>query len=130
MRIFHSLMLSLCITLLIGCQWGPKEREFSMPAIHGQEADTNSGLYFDLHRVKVLKKLPTENYVYLEVVEGDRTFWIAARQGEIHLDSIYYYREALLKTEFESKQLSREFDSLYMVTKLIPEQHFKVPGHK
>ena len=130
MRVSNTLLFSLCILFLLGCQWGPKEKEFVMPGVHGQDGDENSGLYFDLHRVKVQQKLPTENYVYLEVSEGDRTFWIAVRQGEIHLDSVYYYREALLKTEFESSQLNREFDSLYLVTKLIPEEHFELPGHK
>ena len=84
----------------------------------------DSGLYFDLHKVEVLELLPSDSYVYMQVSENDKFFWIAARPSDYHLDSTYYYNEALLKTEFKSKQLNRVFDSIYLVTNLVRELHY------
>ncbi|MGI9546626.1 MAG: hypothetical protein ACR2MM_05290 [Flavobacteriaceae bacterium] len=120
----------MALTLLVGvmlnsCQWGPKETELTIPTKISVKDLDKSGLYFDLHQVEVLEILPTENYVYLYVSEGDRNFWIATRNSNIHVDSTYYYREALLKTNFESKQHKRVFDSIYLVTKLVNARHSK-----
>ena len=126
MRVIYFLCTIFILSLITGCQWGPKEREFVIPGTPGSNDADHTGLYFDLHRIKVLKKLPAENYVYLQVEEGERNFWIAVRKGNIHVDSIYYYREALLKTNFESKLQNQVFDSIYLVTQLVPERHFNI----
>ncbi len=107
------------------CQWGPKEKEVILPGIQELDSTWDDGLSFDMHRIRVLEILPSESYLYLEVAEEERNYWIATRKSEIHKDSIYYYQEALLKQNFESKQLSRQFDSIYLVTKLVPERHYK-----
>ena len=118
----HRILIPILILFTVsGCQRGPKEKEITMPGFHSTGKAFDSGLYFDLHRVKALEILPSETYIYLKVSEGDREFWIATRPSKIRKDSIYYYREALLKTEFESKQLERVFDSIYLVTKLVAE---------
>ena len=119
----HNLFIILVLFFISSCHWGPKEKEVKMPGLHSTGEAYDSGLYFDLHRVKTLEILQSDTYVYLLVSEDKRTFWIATRPSDFHKDSIYYYEEALLKKEFESKQLNRVFDSLYLVTKLVPELH-------
>lgn len=111
------------LLMLSSCQWGPKEKEVILPRIQEIDSTWDDGLTFDMHRIRVLEILPTESYVYLNVSEGERKYWIATRKSEIHEDSIYYFQEALLKNNFESKQLNRKFDSIYLVTKLVPELH-------
>jgi hypothetical protein len=84
--------------------------------------DTN-GLNRDIHEITVGEILPTSKYVYLKVKEADKEFWIAAPKQEIKEGNTYLYNEALLKTQFESKEYQRVFDTVYLVTSLIPKDH-------
>ncbi len=119
----RSIVIILLSALISGCDWGPREKEIARPGFHGSTHAEDTGLYFDLHRVKLKEILPTDSYVYLKVTEGNKDFWIAARPSDYEVDSFYYYQEALLKKDFESKQLNKAFDSIYLVTKLVPELH-------
>lgn len=124
LRIINYTLIWLFTLLIItACQWGPKETELNLPVQFSKEDIDKTGLYFDLHQVKILEALPTEKYVYLKVSENDREFWIATRAGEFKKDSTYYYREALLKTDFKSEEHDRVFDTIYLVTRLIRERH-------
>lgn len=80
----------------------------------------------ELHKVKALEVLPTQKYVYVRVREEGDEFWIAARKQPIKTGENYYYRSGLLKTNFESKEYQRIFDRIYLVSKLVSENH----GHK
>ena len=124
-RLRHFWSFILIILLNSSCQWGPKEKEVILPGIQELDSTWDDGLSFGMHQIRVLEILPSESYLYLKVLEEERKFWVATRKSEIHKDSIYYYQEALLKQNFESKQLGRQFDSIYLVTKLVPERHYK-----
>lgn len=78
-----------------------------------------------VHHVEVLEVLPTDKYVYLKVNEGPDEYWIATGKQAVHVGSKYFYREGLLKTNFESKEYNRVFDKVYLVSKLVPENHAK-----
>ncbi len=119
-QLFLVLFLLVFIT---SCQWGPKQNEFEMPKSERTDKAIYDGLTFDLHQVRILEVLPGKKYMYLKVKEGPKQFWIASMKGDIYKDSIYYYKEALLKTNFESQELVRVFDSIYFVTKLKDEDH-------
>ncbi len=69
--------------------------------------------------------MPTDRYVYLRVSEGKHEFWIATRKQEVEKGSIYYYKGGLLKTHFESKEYQKVFDTIYLVSSLVPENHSK-----
>ena len=122
-------MILLLTFLIAGCGWGPKEQEIVLPGHHGSSLAEDSGLYFDMHRIKVIDIQATDSYMYLNVSEEDREFWIAVRPSDYKVGSFYFYQEALLKTDFESKQLNRVFDSIYLVTKLVPEMHHLKSEH-
>lgn len=84
---------------------------------------TASGYSSALHQVKVEEVLQATRYVYLKVLEGDQSYWIATRKQEIQIGGIYYYRNGLLKTNFESKEHQRVFDKIYLVSNLVAENH-------
>ncbi|MEH6537248.1 MAG: hypothetical protein V7719_12695 [Psychroserpens sp.] len=76
-----------------------------------------------LHKVVVNEVLPTTKYVYLNVNEGDKQFWIATGKMEAKVGDTYFYKGGLLKTNFESKEYNRVFETVYLVTNLVAEQH-------
>ncbi len=77
----------------------------------------------ELHKVVVNEVLPTSKYVYLNVNEGDKQYWIATGKKEIEKGETYYYKRGLLKTNFESKEYNRVFETVYLVTNLVAEIH-------
>ncbi|WP_420321181.1 hypothetical protein [Flagellimonas sp.] len=111
------------LSLIFGCNNGPKStdyfpvQEVTKKDHFGIDVDTN------MHKVLVSEVVPSSKYVYVKVKEGNREFWIATRKRTINEGGVYLYNEALLKTQFESKEHDRVFDTLYMVTTFIPENH-------
>jgi len=128
--------------ILFGCNNGPK---VIAPSSEKETAAPNSGIFSpdpatqvttsndtsfndDLHKVVVSEVLPAARYVYLKVLEGDDQFWIATRKQEAEKGEVYFYRRPLLKTNFESKEYNRVFDTIYLVSNLVAEDHSKHVG--
>jgi len=139
MRILFFFTIS--ILLLIGCNNGPKviapssETEESSekgsgiftsnPAIQ-VTPKTDTSFNEDLHKVLVQDVLQANRYVYLNVKEeGNGQFWIATRKQEAKKGEVYFYRRPLLKTNFESKEYNRVFDTIYLVSNLVSQDHSK-----
>lgn len=80
----------------------------------------------NVHHVKVIEVLPTEKYVYLKVSEDQEEYWIATGKQEANIGERYFFRDGLLKTNFESKEYNRVFDKVYLVSKLVAENHSQV----
>lgn len=129
-------LLSFTLVMLNACTNQPKvivaetatkdsPFEFSdLPESHkisfDQEEEVPSNVF---HKVVVQEVLPTSKYVYLKVTEGAKGYWIATKKMEVDPGSTYYYRNGLLKTNFESKEYNRTFDQLYLVSSIVPETH-------
>ncbi len=133
--------LITCTVLLIGCNNDPKVIAPSSKASESSEkgsgiftpdptiqVTTNSDASFnqDLHKVVVQEVLQANRYVYLNVKEeGNGQFWIATRKQDAKKGEIYFYRRPLLKTNFESKEYNRVFDTIYLVSNLVSQDHSK-----
>ena len=77
----------------------------------------------ELHTVTVNKILKTSKYLYLNVNENDEQFWIAIGKKEITIGETYFYKGGLLKTSFESKELKKKFELIYLVSNLVLVNH-------
>lgn len=83
----------------------------------------------DMHIVVVKEILPASRYVYLKVTEGNSApFWIAAVKKDVKIGDTYYYKGGLLKTNFESKDHTRTFDTIYLINRLINHNHSASKG--
>lgn len=77
----------------------------------------------ELHTVTILEVLPTTKYVYLRVKEGQEEFWIATLKTEVSVGETYFYRGGLLKTNFESQEHQRVFETMYLVSSIVKADH-------
>ena len=129
--------LALGVILAVGCS-GPKVIEadarvaasgvFEMTeapnvnkvTFENSESSINTGVF---RKVIVEEVLPTEKYVYLRVQEGSENYWLATSKMEIIVGDTYYFRNGLLKTNFESKEYDRTFGKLFLVSTLVAENH-------
>ena len=131
-------VLIFSIIILMGCNRGPKVIESSSdtnstesntgifrPDMEQAKAgDQNAGsLSSDVHTVEILETLPATKYVYLNVKENNETYWIATLKKEVKPGEVYFYRDGLLKTNFESKEYNRVFEKIYLVSNLINADH-------
>lgn len=87
------------------------------PHINAQEKESAN---VTVHSVIVEEVLPTSSYVYLYVKEGEDKFWISTSKQEVKPGEAYLFHDAMLQTNFKSKELDRTFDTLYLVTQIVP----------
>lgn len=131
----------LVIALIFSCKKGPKviaameddqTTEQSSGIFDNASNETyeepgnsgSSGNFMDnLHSVVVNKTLPADKYVYLNVSENGKSFWIATRTQDVTIGNTYFYRDGLLKTNFESKEYQKTFDTIYLVSNLVSQVH-------
>jgi len=88
-------------------------------------ADAHKDVVMDMRKIKVLEAVPTTKYLYLRVSEGDHEYWLATGPTEVETGDAYYYNEALIRADFESKEMQRVFDTIYLVTRIVPEAQVK-----
>ncbi len=88
--------------------------------MHGTEGAVTS-----VNQVVVIEQLPTSKYVYLRVknLKTNQEYWIATALMDIEIGGIYFYKNGLLKTNFESKEYNRVFDQMYLVNNLVASNH-------
>jgi hypothetical protein len=70
----------------------------------------------EIHKVVVNDFMDASRYTYLNVTEGDKTFWIAIPYAEVKKGNTYYYQGGVLMNNFESKEHNRVFETLYLVS--------------
>lgn len=141
------ILLFLCIlSISIACNRGPKiiESETSETGMSNNEKPQSTGIFSsapssssksptqksnvqpnnEFHQVFVNEVLPTDKYVYLNVTEeGTGDYWIATMKREAKVGETYFYKEGLLKTNFESKEYNRVFKKVYLVSNIVPANH-------
>ena len=102
---------------------------FSEESNASEPMNTSKGGFTEnLHTVIANKVLPTSKYVYVNVTEGRKQFWIATGKVDVIVGNTYFYRDGLLKTDFESKDYKRIFDTIYLVSSIVPKDHGEHSG--
>lgn len=143
MNIKSILSLALVLLATLACNKGPKViptttepiNTIKNSGIFDGETTTPSStnvsdgtLSTDIHSVVVKEILPASKYNYLKVSENNEEFWIAIRKQQVNVSETYFYKKALLKTNFESKEHNKVFDKIYLVTSLVQSNHGNSAG--
>ena len=119
------------VTLFLSCESKPKIIVEDTAAASTEEGLQNEGMNTnvanpdgaanaDVHQVLVDEVLQTDRYTYLKVDEKGRKYWLATAKTEAQKGQVYLYRGGLLKTNFESREYNRTFDTIYLVSNVIP----------
>ena len=121
-----SLVIVMAMLTISACKKEPQLVPMNVKS-NGTESSAGAGynesLSEELHTVVIKEILPTSKYVYLNVDEGPENFWIAVIKQDIKIGETYYFKRALLKTNFESKEHNKVFDKIYLVTNLVSSIH-------
>lgn len=68
--------------------------------------------------IEVKEVIQTSSYTYLKVEENSEERWVAVSRMEAAKGDTYYYDEALLMNNFHSKELDRDFETIYFINKV------------
>jgi hypothetical protein len=107
----------------VSCKQGPREEGPYPMEPKTSVVDAHENVVMDIHKITVKETIPGGKYLYLKVVEGDTEYWAATGKSDIEAGETYFYNEALIQNNFESKELDRVFDTIYLITELVPESH-------
>lgn len=120
MNSFNKILVLAFVSLLIlgACNQG-EVNTIESPEVKDPHAKTSETA--DFHVVSVQEVLYTSNYVYLKVSEGPEQYWVATNKIEVNPGETYMYKGGLVKINFKSKELDREFDKVYFVNKIVGE---------
>jgi hypothetical protein len=133
MNINHPLLFVYFILVFTACESKPKIIVADETQVSGQNASNSDGVSINnlnsenvsppvaagVHQVTANEVLQSERYTYLNVTEGNQKFWIATAKKEASKGKIYLYQGGLLKTDFESVEFKRIFDTIYLVSNII-----------
>lgn len=67
------------------------------------------------HIAKVVDKIPSNNYLYLQVIENKETFWIAVPAMEIETGETVYFSKYMIMSDFKSENIERTFETILFV---------------
>lgn len=100
----------------------------------GQAVTAQSGTTENVFEVKEV--IQTSKYTYLKVYENFAERWVAVTRMDAKKGEKYYYDSALAMNNFHSKELDRDFETIYFINKVstiplsvqkklgsIPSQH-------
>ncbi len=63
----------------------------------------------------VISTIPTNNYTYIEVQQGDQKIWIATQKQTVADGALIRYSQGITMKNFFSNTLKREFPSILFV---------------
>ncbi len=75
----------------------------------------------NIHEVVVEEVLQTSKYTYLRVKENDSEQWLAVPKIQAEIGGTYYYEGGFKMTNFESKKLSRTFETIIFLERISTE---------
>jgi len=71
-----------------------------------------------VHQVKAEEVLQTNNYTYVRVSEARQDYWCAINKTEIEVGKTYFWLKGWEMTQFHSKELNRDFPSIFFLETL------------
>jgi len=81
-----------------------------------------------MHQVKVTEVIQSTQYTYLKVAENGTENWIAVNRIEATPGQTYYYGEGLEMKNFHSKELNKDFETIYFVQDLSAQPAGSMQG--
>lgn len=89
-----------------------------MFSCQGQNQEQSKNINSGIHEVIVQEVIHTNSYTYLRVSENKLEKWLAVPKMEAKLGGTYYYEGGMEMKDFQSKELGRNFESVYFLEKV------------
>jgi hypothetical protein len=118
----YILTLAGIIFFFISCQSGPK----TVTPNKNQDG---------IHSAVVLEVLQAGPYTYLRVKDNGSEIWIAVSSIQAEVGKTYYFKQGMEMKNFHSKELNRDFPSVFFVDQIstdpnLTSANMKAPAYK
>ena len=100
-----NILIALSLMALLSC--GKKDKDYRSIANPDEPRS-----------VIVENTVPAGGYTYVEVVEGDESYWIAVASEEFAKGETLYFNSFVEMKEFKSKELDKTFDRILFVDQI------------
>ncbi|MEN8118805.1 MAG: OB-fold nucleic acid binding domain-containing protein [Bacteroidota bacterium] len=80
-----------------------------------EQSNTNNSR---IHKVVLQEVIQTSSYTYLRVKENDMDNWLAVPKMQAEIGGTYYYEGGMEMKDFHSKELGRNFESVFFLEKV------------
>ena len=118
-HLFNVFLLSVTM-IFLSCKRGPETQDPFTLQVRHDIVEEFEDIRWSEHRVEILEVVPTAKYAYIRVKEDSENYWVASSPGNFVTGKEYVFNEAVVKYDFKSPSLDRVFDSIYLVTKIVP----------
>jgi len=89
-----------------------------MSNCQGQNQEQSNTNNSNVHKAIVQEVIQTSSYTYLRVKENDKENWLAVPKMQVELGGTYYYEGGMEMKDFHSKELGRNFESVFFLEKV------------
>jgi len=91
----------------------------------GQNSGAGNKNKEGIHTAVVQEVLQAGQYTYLKVKEGDDELWIAVNAIQAEVGKTYYYKDGMEMKNFHSKELNRDFATVYFINDIGTDPEMK-----
>jgi hypothetical protein len=90
--------------LLIGCNSEQKKENTELPE--------------GTRKIEVVEHMNGGGYTFIKANENGNELWVAIREMPVEAGDVYYFTDAMVMNNFESKSLNKTFESILFVDKV------------
>jgi hypothetical protein len=114
-----KILLLAAVAFWFGCE--PKQ---------GKSVEDVPQTTSDSHSIVVQEVLQANSYTYLHGADGDQIIWMAIPKREVEVGKTYYFVPGMEMKDFKSKDLDREFESIFFISGIseTPDLENKIDG--
>lgn len=98
---------------------------FMVSCNSGQNSGKGNKNKDGIHTAIVQEVLQAGQYTYLKVKEGDDELWIAVNAVQAEIGKTYYYKDGMEMKNFHSKELNRDFPTVYFINEISTDPGMK-----
>jgi hypothetical protein len=98
---------------------------FMVSCHSGQNSGAGNKNKDGIHTAVVQEVLQAGQYTYLKVKEGDDELWIAVNAVQAEVGKTYYYKDGMEMKNFHSKELNRDFPTVYFINEISTDPEMK-----
>ncbi|MFC1761372.1 OB-fold nucleic acid binding domain-containing protein [Planctomycetota bacterium] len=110
MRLKFTVNLMVIAFLMISCHHEKDEVQPQLTTAPPRNSTESHG-----HTVVIQEVLQATSYTYLNVKEGDQTFWMAIRKADLQVGETLSFADGAEMRNFPSRDLQRTFESILFV---------------
>jgi hypothetical protein len=91
---------------------------FVLIGCNSEQKEVNAELPEGTRKIEVVEHMNGGGYTFIKANENGNELWVAIREMPVEAGDVYYFTDAMVMNNFESKSLNKTFESILFVDKV------------